>query len=333
MKILVTGATGFVGQKLVTQLVSAGHEITALVRSTSNHKALPKGIQLAYGDLLEPESLDAAVKDQEVVIHLAAYFDFYPSDTKLLYRVNVEGTQQLLNACSKTSVKRFIYFSTTEVIGPVEYPPGDEKTELRPQFHYSKSKVQAEERVRETSSNSGFEHVILRPTGIVGAGDFYTAFEAIEAVNERQIPILPGDGKKHIMYTHIDDVVQGILLAVDAKAAANQTIILCADEPLTWNELFEFLGETLQVPPPRRKIPTVLAKIGIGLMSPYKNRKRTTFLWHMKTVQSMDEERWYSNELAKRLLNWSPRISMQEGITRAIHWYYKEGYLKDKREG
>jgi dihydroflavonol-4-reductase len=333
MKILVTGATGFIGRKLVSELLSANHDVTALVRESSNLQELPEKLDLVYGDLLDSESLQAAVTGQEVVIHLAAYFDFYPSDVKLLYHVNVDGTQQLLDACSNTSVKRFIYISTTEVIGPVKHPPGNEETELRPQFHYSKSKVQAEGRVRETSSKSGFEYVILRPTGIMGEGDLYTAYEAIVAVNERQIPILPGDGKKHIMYTHLDDVVRGMLAAVEAKSAANQTIILCVDEPLTWNELFEYFGEILGVDPPRRKIPTVLAKLGIGLMSPYKNRKGTTFLWHMKTVQAMDEDRWYSNATAKRLLKWSPKLTMREGIKRAINWYYQEGYLENKRQG
>jgi len=333
MKILVTGVTGFIGRKLVSELLSADHDVTALVRESSNLQELPETLHLVYGDLLDSESLKAAVTGQEVVIHLAAYFDFYPSDVKLLYRVNVEGTQHLLDACSNASVKRFIYISTTEVIGPVEHPPGNEETELRPQFHYSKSKVEAEERVRETSSKSGFEYVILRPTGIMGEGDLYTAYEAIVAVNEKQIPILPGDGKKHIMYTHLNDVVCGILAAVSAKSAANQTIILCVDEPLTWNELFEYFGEMLGVKPPHRKIPTFLAKLGIGLLSPYKNRKGTTFLWHMKTVQAMDEDRWYSNATAKRLLNWSPKFTMREGIARAINWYYKEGYLEDKRQG
>lgn len=331
MKILVTGATGFVGRKLVSELLAAGYDVTTLVRESSNLQDLPDELHLVYGDMLDSQSLQAAVTGQEVVIHLAAYFDFYPRDVKLLYRVNVEGTQHLLDACLHASIKRFIYISTTEVIGPVADPPGNEETEQRPQFHYSKSKAQAEERVRETSSKADFDHVILRPTGIVGEGDLYTAFEAIEAVNEKQIPILPGDGKKNLMYTHLDDVVRGIIAAVDSKTAANQTIILCVDEPLTYNELFEFLGETLGVEPPHRKIPTVLAKLGIGLMSPYKNRKKNTFLWHMKSVQAMDEDRWFSNAKAKRLLNWSPKLTMREGIKRAINWYYKEGHLEDKR--
>lgn len=328
MKVLVTGATGFIGQKLVASLVEKGHSVTALVRDARKARGLPKGVRLVKGDMLDEASLKKAVAGNEAVIHLAAYFDFYPRNVKLLYRVNVEGTRSLLNACVGTSVRHFIYCSTTEVIGPVQHPPGKENTELRPQFDYSKSKVMAEEIVRETAGKAGFKHVIVRPTGVIGEGDFYSGFETIEAVNDRKIPVTPGDGKKRIMYIYVDDVVRGMLAALTSKAAANNTFILCPDAAMTFNELFKYLGECLGVEPPKRKVPTALAKLGIGLMSPFKNRGKTTFLWHMKTVQSMDEERSYSNRKAKRLLAWSPRLTMREGLKRVIEWYFANGYLK-----
>ncbi|MFW9830867.1 MAG: NAD-dependent epimerase/dehydratase family protein [Candidatus Thorarchaeota archaeon] len=332
MKILVTGATGFIGKKLVSSLLQKGHEVTALVRKTSDVRGLPRNLRLIEGDMLDAPSLDAAITGNDVVIHLAAYFDFYPKDVDLLYRVNVEGTRSLIEASVKQGIRRFIYISTTEVIGPVKNPPGTEETELRPQFDYSKSKKKAETILQAASEESDLEYVILRPTGIMGEGDLYTAFEAIEAVNERQIPMLPGDGKKHLMYTYVDDAVRGIVLAVDAKAAANQVIILCPDAPMSYNDLFDFLGQTLGVEPPRRKVPTLLAKIGVGILSPFKNRAKTTFLWHMKTTQSMDEERWFSNAKAKKVLGWTPQLTMQEGLIRTINWYYKEGHLDDKHD-
>jgi dihydroflavonol-4-reductase len=328
VKVLVTGATGFVGQKLVAGLTGKGHTVTTLVRDARKARSLPKGVRLVKGDMLDDASLKKAVAGNDAVIHLAAYFDFYPRDVNLLYRVNVDGTRSLLNACLETSVRRFIYCSTTEVIGPVQHPPGNENTELRPQFDYSKSKVMAEEAVREVAGKGGLEHVILRPTGIIGEGDFYTGFETIEAVNDQKIPVTPGDGKKHIMYIHVDDVVTGMLAALTSKPAANSTLILSPDAGMSYNELFKYLGERLGVEPPKRKVPTALAKLGIGLMSPFKNRHKTTFLWHMKTVQAMDEERTYSNRKAKRLLAWSPKLTMREGLSRVIDWYFAHGYLK-----
>ncbi len=244
--------------------------------------------------------------------------------------MNVEGTQNLVNACVRAAVNRFIYISTTEVIGPVENPPGTEDSPLRPQFEYSKSKVKAEEIVRAASVGTTLEYVILRPTGVIGEGELYTVFETIEAVNEQKIPMLPGDGQKTIMYTYVEDVISGILAAIESKAAKNQIIILCPDEGMTYNELFNFLGAKLGVEPPHRKVPTALAKFGIGILSPFKNRGKTTFLWHMQTVQSMDEERSYSNAKAKKLLGWIPKTTMQDGLSQSIHWYYENGYLENK---
>ncbi|NWF96197.1 MAG: NAD-dependent epimerase/dehydratase family protein [Candidatus Thorarchaeota archaeon] len=327
MRVLLTGATGFIGRRLASRLVDEGHEVKALVRKTSDRSGLPQSVELREGDLLDVEQLEAATKGVDAVMHLAAYFDFYPSDVPLLYRVNVDGTRNLMNACVGTDVERFIYCSTTEVIGPVRSPPGNEESELRPAFDYSKSKVMAEALVREITSDTGLAHVILRPTGVMGEGDLYTAYELIKALNDGEVPILPGDGEKHIMYTHVDDIVDGFAKALTSEGALNTTMILCPDAPMKYKELVEFVCETLGVKAPKRSVPTSLAKIGIGLMSPIKNRHRTTFLWHMQTVQSMDEDRWYSNERAKRVLGWSPKLTMQEGIKRSIEWYYANGHL------
>lgn len=330
MKILITGATGFIGRKLVARLIDKQSQVVALVRRTSDVSGLPKKLRLIDGDMLDTASLEKAVQDIDVVIHLAAYFDFYPKDKKLLYQVNVEGTKNLIAACVQSGVSRFIYISTTEVIGPVEDPPGNENSPLRPQFDYSKSKKQAEAIVRATALETDLEYVILRPTGVIGEGEFYTVFETISAINEGQIPMLPGDGEKTLMYTYVEDVISGILSAIESDAAKNQTIILCPDEGMTYNEIFEFLGAKLGVKPPKRKVPTVFAKLGIGILSPFKNREKTTFLWHMKTVQSMDEDRSYSNDKAKKVLGWIPQTSMQDGLSKAIDWYYKQGHLEDK---
>ncbi len=330
MRILLTGATGFIGRKLARHLVSDGHAVSALVRESSNTASLPDGVRFIEANLLEYSTLEPCVRDVDAVIHLAAYFDFYPSNVDLLYKVNVDGTRNLMNACVGTDVERFIYGSTTEVIGPVRYPPGNEDTELLPQFDYSKSKVMAEQTVRAITKDTGLNHIILRPTGVMGEGDTYTALELIAALNNGEIPVLPGGGEKHIMYTHVDDVVEAFTSAITSSSALNNTFIICPDEPLTYNELIAFLGEKLGVDPPKRRIPTSVAKFGIGLLSPIKNRRKTTFLWHRQTIQSMDEERWYTNKQAKKLLGWSPKISMREGIGRQIEWAWENGLIEKR---
>ncbi|RDE12697.1 MAG: hypothetical protein C4K49_09855 [Candidatus Thorarchaeota archaeon] len=330
MKVLVTGATGFIGHKFAERLASEGHEVFALVRKTSDKTRIPDGVQIREGDMLDEPSLKEAVKGVQAVVHFAAYFDFYPRDKGLLYRVNIDGTRMLANACVGKSVERFIYCSSTEAIGPVAHPPANEESELRPSFDYGHVKDLAEQVVRQVTKDTGLPHIILRPTGVMGEGDFYTAYEVIKALNEREIPVLPGDGEKSIMYTYVDDVVDGFVKALTSGNALNNTIILCPDVGIKYKDLIEFFCTCLGVKPPKRRVPTTLAMLGIGLLSPMKNRKKNTFLWHMKTVRSMDEERTYSNEKAKQLLGWTPKYTMQEGIKRVIDWYFANGHLQRK---
>lgn len=313
---------------MVAGLVKEGHEVVALVRKTSNVGDIQKDVQLVQGDLTDSHSLEATVKNVDAVLHFAAYFDFYPSDVPLLYKVNVDGTRSLMNACVGSNVERFIYCSSTEAIGPVRFPPGNEDTELNPQFEYGKSKVAAEKAVRDISTDTGLGHVIIRPTGVLGEGDMYTAYELLKALNDKQIPVLPGNGKKHIMYIYIDDVVDGFLKALTPKSVLNNTVILCPDQPMAYRELIEFVTSQLGVKTPKIYVPTSIAKMGIGLMSPIKNRKGTTFLWHAKSIESMDQDRWYSNQRARTLLGWAPKVTMQEGIRRQIEWCWANGYLE-----
>ncbi len=331
LRVLVTGGTGFIGGRLLRRLLDSGHDVKALVRKTSDVGKIPEGVELRYGDVTEEASLEDAVKRVDVVLHLAAVLDFYPRDVNHMYRVNVDGTRALINACVGTEVERFVYCSSTEAIGPVESPPGDETTPLRPRFKYGHSKVLAENIVREVSQDTGISHIILRPTGVFGEGDFYTAYELIKALNDGAVPVLPGNGERHIMYTYVEDVADGFVKAVTAEDAVNNTFILCPDEPMSYKSLVSFLCDTLGVSPPRLWVPATLAKIGIGLLSPIKNRKKNTFLWHIKTVESMNEERWYSNARAKALLGWRPNFTMEEGLKRTIEWYWENGHLERRR--
>ena len=330
MKILVTGATGFLGGKTIELILKEGHEVVALVRSTSNTEGLPKNIEVREADLFDVTSLESAVQDIDAVIHFAAYFDFYPRDEELMFKVNVEGTKNLMNACVGTQVQRFIYCSTTETMGPIRFPPGTEDTELKPDFSYGESKVQAENAIRDISKDTDLPHIILRPTGVMGEGDLYAMYEVAEQLYKGKVFALPSNLSAQIMYTHVDDVVSGFVAALTPVSALNNTFILCPDEPISWEEFVEVMTTHLGVKPPRLRVPAIFAKFGMVLLSPFKNRKKNSFFWHGKSVDIMLNDRVYSNDKAKRLLGWTPKVTMVEGFQRAIDWYFENGYLKKR---
>ncbi|MFX1484307.1 MAG: NAD-dependent epimerase/dehydratase family protein [Promethearchaeota archaeon] len=327
VKVLVTGATGFIGAKLVPEIFKAGHEVVAMVRPTSNTKGLPEDVTTREADLFDISSLEDAVRDVDAVIHLAAEFNFYPPDEELMFRVNIEGTKNLMNACVGTNVQRFIYCSSTETIGSVRFPPGTEDTELRPDFSYGESKILAEQAIREITEETSLPHIILRPTGVTGEGDLYVMFEVAQELFNGKVFALPRDLSFKFMWTYVDDVVSGFVSALTPMSALNNTIILCPDEAMTWEEFLELMTTVLGVKPPRFLIPAFLAKFGMALFSPFKNRKKITFFWHPKSVDMMLSERVYSNEKAKRLLGWTPKYTMAEAFERACKWYLEQGLL------
>ncbi len=328
MKILVTGATGFIGGKVAQKLLEDGHDIVALVRDTSNREGIPENIEIIEADLFDIPSLEKAVKGVSVVYHFAAYFDFYPSDEDLMFKVNVEGARNMMTACAGTDVERFIYCSSTETMGTIRFPPGTEDTELRPDFSYGESKILTEKVIREITEDTGLAHIILRPTGVMGEGDLYVMYEVVQEVNNGKVFALPRDLSAEFMFTHIDDIVSGFVAALTPMAALNSTIILCPDEPMSWEEFVEVVTERLGVKPPRLRVPKLVAKFGMMLLSPFKNRKKMTFFWHGKSVDMMHANRVYSNERAKRLLGWAPNVPMVEGLQRAIDWYFENGLLE-----
>jgi nucleoside-diphosphate-sugar epimerase len=330
VKVLVTGASGFLGGRVITRLIEMGHEVVALVRKTSNTEGLPKNIEIREADLFDISSLENAVQGVDAVIHFAAYFDFYPSDEDLMFRVNVEGTTNLMNACVGTNVERFIYCSTTETMGGIRYPPANEDTELKPDFSYGESKILAEQAIREITADTEIAHIILRPTGVIGEGDLYVMYEVAHELYHGKVFALPQDMSAQMMFTHIDDVVSGFVAALTPMAALNNTIILCPDEAISWGEFVDVMTDHLGVKPPRFRVPTVVAKVGMALLSPFKNRKKMTFFWHTKSIDMIMANRVYTNEKAKRLLGWAPQVTMVEGFQRAIDWYFEEGLLERK---
>ncbi len=173
MPTLVTGATGFLGWHVANQLRDRGEDVRCLVRATSDTSRLgPLGVELAPGDLREPESLKSACAGCDTVYHVAADYRLWSKDPRELYRSNVDGTRALLEAAS--SATRIVYTSSVGVLGHHrDGTPADEHTPVTVHDmigHYKRSKFLAEELVRERAS-AGQPIVIVNPSTPVGEQD------------------------------------------------------------------------------------------------------------------------------------------------------------------
>lgn len=331
MKILVTGASGFLGGHLIEEMVSKGYDVIGMVRKSSNTSFLRSlGVKLRVGDLTIPESLKQATEDIDIVIHLAAYYTFFGK--KEMYRkVNVEGTRLLLEASLRNDVKRFVYCSSTEAIGPVKNPPAEEDSPPNPSYEYGRSKLEAEKIVRNYGER-GVEYTILRPSGIYGPRNVDDiSFWFITAYVKNALPtrIIVGDGRNLIQFVHVKDVVKGFLLVLDKpEISENQTYFISEDRAYAYLEVYEILSELCNRAPPRIHVTPILAKAFVAPVELFNRlRGRVVFTWKTSTVNDLTSDRAYSIRKAVRELGFKPKYDLKTGLRETIEWYRENGYI------
>jgi nucleoside-diphosphate-sugar epimerase len=234
MKILVTGATGKVGSRLAKRLVQRGHTVRALVRDVARASDLREaGIELAVGDLLQQDSLAAAVTGVDAIVHCAAFFR--GATAEQAHAVNDLGTQQLANAASAARVKRFVFTSTGLVYGPNGGKPAHEDDSCAPSVAYPVSKLAAERFLLELPNLN--VHVLRLPF-VYGDGDAHIA-EALPMM--RNFP-----ATLRMSICHHVDVAQAVARLLDTAEPPHRIYNLVDDAPVDLTTLFASAGE----PPP-----------------------------------------------------------------------------------
>jgi uncharacterized protein YbjT (DUF2867 family) len=224
--ILVTGATGFIGPKIVHALRAGGRDVRCLIHHRPGTQLSNWGCELVKGDMTERASLGAAVDGCDTVVHLVAIIAGKPADFE---RVMSQGTRDLVDAAKAAGVRRFVLMSALGLT--------HETRELVP---YYRSKWDMEEAV----SGSGIEHVIFRPSFVFGR-DAGVLPMFVRQVRWSPVTTIVGSGKTRLQPIWVEDVAGFFARAVDLPAAANQTFELGGPEAVTWNELFQRIKRVL----------------------------------------------------------------------------------------
>lgn len=239
MKILITGAAGYIGNRLAHILADLGNEVHALARSDSAIKFLQHpNITIFKGDILNEESLLIAMKSCTQVYHTAALVGAWVKDTTTFYKVNVEGTRNVLNAAIQTGIEKMVFTSTCGVIGPSLNEPMNE-TDPRItgfQLDYEISKKIGEDLVLQYAKE-GLNAVVVSPSKVYGPGNTshsLTANAVIENFLKKRIVFIPSPGTHMACFAFIDDIVNGHLLAME-KGKAGEKYILGGVNISYWN--------------------------------------------------------------------------------------------------
>jgi NADH dehydrogenase len=233
--ILVTGATGFIGKRVVVRLVGAGHEVRCLVRPAYKERTLPPGIQvhLAAGDLADPPALRVAMHRVDAIIHLASIW--IERDQRTFESVNVQGTQNLIEAAHEARVSRLIFLS---------YPNADRNSA----YAFLRSKGLAEEAVK----SSGLKYTILRPSWVYGPEDGWTTRMAMTLQSVPFAFPVAGDGQARVQPLWVDDLAVCIEQCASAPRTVGQTITLGGPGYFAVHDVLDVMAQILKTH--RRKL-------------------------------------------------------------------------------
>jgi len=322
MKIFVTGATGYIGQQLVKVLVEQQNTIHILVRDIhSPNIPQPANIKIFKGDITEPLTIEPAIAGCERVFHAAGFAKLKAKDPSIFFKVNVEGTRNVLEAALKHRVKRLVFTSSGSVFGPSLKTPLCENDPRIISFEsdYDLTKHLAENLVKEYT-HKGLYGVIVNPSRVYGPGlnSYSNAINRFIAwVLFKKFVIVPAIGKVRSNYSFIDDVIKGHLLAMEKGLAGERYII--GGENLSFNELVQTVFSESGKKNNLVKIPIGIMRIAGGLKNIASKLIGQEPDFTPRMISRLIKDRTLSSNKAIRQLGY--RVTpFKEGIQQTIQY-------------
>lgn len=309
MKILITGASGFIGSHLVKRLLAKKHDLVCLVRKTSKVDFLKKtGISLVTGDILEEEEVNRIFQETRPnsVFHFAA--KVLDDKDKESLKANGEITRNICSACYKYGIDRLVYTSSVSVISGNREVPLTENLPYKASDAYGRSKIEAE-RIIMDFRVKGLKAAIIRPCMVYGEGEPHLLARILEKVKARRLPVLnvpEMNSKLHIVY--IENVVDVLELALEKESALKGTFMVADKEVITIRKFIEILYDSMDGTKPPI-VPRWLAR-GILFIPFFKTKADRIF-----------KNRVYDISRAENVLGYNPKVSTEEGLAKTVKWW------------
>jgi dihydroflavonol-4-reductase len=328
MKVLVTGATGFLGSHVARLLVERGQRVRVLVRpgrSGGHVDGMP--VERVAGDLRDAASLAAATAGVETVYHVAADYRLWARQPREIYESNVTGTRNLLQAARNAGVTRFVYTST---VATVAVPHGDALPDERTETsldqmigHYKRSKWLAEQEAL-SAARAGMPVVIVNPTTPVGPGDAKptpTGRTIVDFLNGR----MPAYVDTGLNWLPVEDAAAGHLLAAERGVAGERYIL--GGENLSLKQALDMLAAVSEQPAPRIRLPHAVA-----LAAGYADAAVSRLLGRepripLEGVRMARHSMFVDASKARRELGFAPG-PVSAALERAVRWYQANGYAR-----
>ena len=334
MTALVTGGTGFVGSHVARLLVGQGESIRAIARIGSRRDNLlgldPRLAEIVTADLNDAASLRSAVSGCDALYHVAADYRLWAKDPGDLYRSNVEGTRNILQAAADAGISRIVYTSTVGALGiPHDGTPGNEETPVTLSDmigHYKRSKFLAEQEARRFAEN-GLPVVIVNPSTPVGDYDIKPTptGKIIADFLNRRLPAYVDTG---LNLVDVQDVAQGMLLAGERGRPGERYILGCRN--VTLKQMLEMLAAITGLRAPRIQMPYGAAWLAVGIENLVVGRLLHREPAHpFEGVKMARHRMFFDGSKAVRELG-MPQSSVEKALERAVDWFRGNGYVREE---
>lgn len=313
-KILITGATGFIGRSLVPALLSEGHDVRCAVLQLDSTL---QAEQIVINNLEVHTDWTDALRNVEIVIHLAARVhimkEYATSSLDEYCKINSIATKNFVEQAAQNNVKRFIFLSTIKVHGEFSQNnlPFSEDCRTQPEDPYAKSKLYAEQFIQEICQNARMEFVILRPPLVYGPYVKANFLRILQLVDKKW-PLPFGSIYNKRTFIYIDNLVSATSAVVSEPSAANQVYLVADDCSWSLTQLVQTLS---------RKMNTKLFLIPIPVQI-------LIFLFKLCGLKNINTRLFssleVSNEKIKSQLGWTPPVSSIDGLEKTVKWYQNE---------
>ncbi len=331
MKVFVTGGTGFIGGNLIKSLLKEGTSVKALVRDHNKVDEFQKlGVEPVIGDVTDKGTIKGAMIGCDIFYHLGNVSRWWLPDKSLYYRVNVEGTKNLMVQALEEGVKKVIYTSS---LAAIRQPGGEittEEMEHKRDFEsdYGRSKFLAEKEVLRIYREEGLSVVILNPGVVIGPGDLKTFGRTIIELLSGKLKVISFKGSM-IPVVYIDDVIEGHIRAA-AKGRPGEKYILVG-ENVSIGDVFKLINKITGVPIPDKRIPFFLMKLIAYVLEVKSFFTGKPPKFALDGIRAMEIGASGSNRKAKDELelNFTP---LEEALRRTIVWYKEKGYVSNTQQ-
>lgn len=320
MKCFVTGATGHIGNVLVKKLYEQGHEVHALVLKNDDYRIIEPYARIKFGDVTDKALLSGIVKGYDLVFHLAGMVEIRIGRKKQLYKVNVDGTKNLLDVCSANKIEKFLYVSSVHAIK--EMPKGasiKEVEDLNPKFvkgHYAKTKAIATDLVLNYPDKN-LKTVVVYPSGIIGPYD-YKISNFGQVFLDHLLGRLPAYVNGGYNFVDVRDAVKGIINA--AKIGKNRQGYILSGHDISVKELLDKISDYTNKKPVNLKIATWFIKsMSYFAEMYYAIMKRKPLFTHY-SIAVLNSNHNFDNSKAQLELGFKTR-SIDDSIIDTIEFF------------